>query len=150
MIQKNKDPNKIPLQEKEYLFANQSQIENSGKGLFTSIAIYKDEIIAIYKGKILAADQAAERAKNGKNIFFINLLDGTILDSAYSSCFAKFANDAAGLYKSDFKNNAKIGLDIKGNVCLIAVKNIKNNNEIFCNYGKRYWKNIPKVNHSSI
>lgn len=138
MYSKYKDPNKINLLEKEYLYISLSQIANSGKGLYTSIAIYKDEIIAIYKGKILSATEAKKKAAINKDAYFINLLDGTIMDSITSKCFAKFANDASGFSKTEFKNNAKISLDQKGNVCLIAIKNIKPENEIFCSYGKRY------------
>jgi uncharacterized protein len=135
-----KDSNKIYLPEKDYLYTKQSQIANSGKGLFAAITIYKDEIIAIYKGKILSNKEAEEKAKKGKDIYFINLLNGSIMDSMQSKCFAKFANDASGFSISDFKNNAKIALDEKGNVCLIATKNIKPESEIFCSYGKPYWK----------
>jgi uncharacterized protein len=134
------DPNKIPLPEKNYLYIGQSQIANSGKGLFTAVTIFKDEIIAIYKGRILNNMQAKAKAEKGKDAYFINLLDGSILDSKNSSCFAKYANDASGFSKSDFKNNAKIALDESGNVCLTATKNIKSNEEIFCSYGKNYWK----------
>jgi uncharacterized protein len=55
-------------------------------------------------------------------------------------CFAKYANDADGFLRSNFKNNAKIGLDEFDKVCLIATRNIKTNEEIFCSYGKKYWK----------
>jgi uncharacterized protein len=139
LYSKYKDPNKINLLEKEYLYISISQIASSGNGLFTSIAIYKDEIIAIYKGKILTATEAMHKAAANKDAYFINLIDGTIMDSIASKCFAKFANDASGFYENEFKNNAKISLDQNGNVCLIAIKNIKAEDEIFCSYGKRYW-----------
>jgi SET domain-containing protein len=133
------DINKINASESDYLYTNPSQITNSGKGLFTAITIYKDEIIAIYKGKILTKSEAKTKAEKGKDKYFINLLDGTILDSMPIKCFAKYANDATGFSKSDFKNNAKIGLDENENVCLIATRKIKQGEEVFCNYGKRYW-----------
>ena len=44
---------KIEAKEEDYLYINQSQIPNSGKGLFTAIPIFKDEIISVFKGKIL-------------------------------------------------------------------------------------------------
>ena len=133
------DVNKINASESDYLYTNPSQILNSGTGLFTAITIYKDEIIAIYKGKILTKNQAKIKADKGKDKYFINLLDGTILDSMAIKCFAKYANDATGFSKSDFKNNAKIGFDENENVCLIATRKIKQGEEVFCNYGKRYW-----------
>ena len=131
--------NKINAFESDYLYINPSQITNSGTGLFTAIAIYKDEIIAIYKGKILTKSQAKAKADKGKDKYFINLLDGTILDSMPIKCFAKYANDATGFSKSDFKNNSKIGLDENEKVCLIATRKIKQGEEVFCSYGKRYW-----------
>ncbi|WP_395059816.1 SET domain-containing protein-lysine N-methyltransferase [Flavobacterium sp.] len=133
------DINKINASESDYLYTNPSQITNSGTGLYTAITIYKDEIIAIYKGKILNKNEAKAKADKGKDKYFINLLDGTILDSITIKCFAKYANDATGFSKSDFKNNAKIGLDENENVCLIATRKIKQGEEVFCNYGKRYW-----------
>lgn len=139
MSQKLKNSNQISLLESDYLYVKQSQILNSGNGLFTAITIYKDEIIAKYRGRILSESVAKEKAKNGEDIYFISLLDGSIMDSKYSRCFAKFANDAVGFSKSEFKNNSKIAFDDDRNICLVATKNIKSENEIFCSYGKRYW-----------
>ena len=132
--------NNINALEEDYLYVQESQIPNSGKGLFTAIKIYKEEVITLFKGKILSNKEAETIAKSGNDQYFINLLDGTILDSNFVECFAKYANDASGFSISDFKNNAKIALDDEDNVCLIALKNIKSGEEIFCSYGKSYWK----------
>ena len=134
------DGNKINAPEANYLYINLSQIPNSGTGLFTAITIYKDEIIAVFKGRILTQREAKIKAEKGNDKYFINLLDGTIMDSMSVKCFAKYANDATGFSKSHFKNNAKISLDETGNVCLIATRKIKQEEEIFCSYGKKYWK----------
>lgn len=135
-----KDQNIIDAPESDYLYTQNSQIENSGMGLYTAITIYKDEIIAVYKGKTLSENEAKLLAEKGLDKYFINLLNGTILDSMPVACFAKFANDASGFSKSEFKNNAKITLDENNNVCLVATKKIKPEEEIFCSYGKKYWK----------
>ncbi len=100
----------------------------------------KEEIISIFKGKIITNNEAESIVKLNEDKYFINLLDGTILDSNTVDCFAKYANDSNGFTKSKYKNNSKITLDESNNVCLIATKNIKSNEEIFCSYGKRYWK----------
>ena len=134
------DENKILAEESDYLYIQTSQLPNSGKGLFTAIEIYKEEIISIFKGEILSDVEAELRVKNQANQYFMNLLDGTILDCRNTDCFAKFANDDSGFSKSDFKNNAKITLDENNNVCLIAIRKIKSGEEIFCDYGKKYWK----------
>lgn len=78
--------------------------------------------------------------KNNQDKYFINMIDGTIMDSMTTDCFAKYANDAEAFQNFQFQNNAKIALDDENNVCIIATKNIKSYNEIFCSYGKRYWK----------
>ncbi|MFM9989586.1 SET domain-containing protein-lysine N-methyltransferase [Flavobacterium sp.] len=134
------DGNKINALETDYLYLNPSRIPNSGTGLFTVITIYKEEIISVFKGRILTQSEAKIKAKKGNDKYFINLLDGTIMDSMSVKCFAKYANDATGFSKSDFKNNAKISLDETGNVCLIATRKIKQEEEIFCSYGRKYWK----------
>lgn len=134
------DQNTIQAEEEDYLYIKTSQLLNSGNGLFTAIDIYKGEIISIFKGEILSDAESEIRAKNNTNQYFMNLLDGSILDCKNTDCFAKYANDAIGFSKSEFKNNAKITLDENENVCLIAIRKIKSGEEIFCDYGKQYWK----------
>jgi uncharacterized protein len=102
--------------------------------------LYKDEIISLFKGEILTDTQAKLREKKGNDKYFINMIDGSIMDSMKVKCFAKYANDATGFSNSNFKNNSRIGLDEYDRVCLIATRNIKTNEEIFCSYGKKYWK----------
>lgn len=131
---------KIEALESDYLFIKNSKLPNAGKGLFTGIDIYKHEIIAVFEGEILTEMEAKNRVANGNDKYFINMIDGTIMDSMLVECFAKYANDAEAFKNSEFKNNAKISLDDDHNVCIIATKNIKTQNEIFCSYGKRYWK----------
>ena len=135
-----KNNNQIEAPESDYLYKSQSQIPNSGQGLFTVIDIYKDEIIAVVKGEILSDLEAKIRAEAGNDGYFINLLDGSVLDSKNVECFAKYANDAKGLVPSEFKNNTRITLDPDQNVCIEATRNIRANEELFCSYGNRYWE----------
>ncbi|MEI7509070.1 MAG: SET domain-containing protein-lysine N-methyltransferase [Flavobacterium sp.] len=138
MLEKNE--NKIQAEESDYLYVQTSQLPNSGNGLFTAIGIYKEEIVALFKGEVLSPSEAEIRIQNGADAYFMNLLDGTILDCRNTDGFAKYANDASGFSKSDFKNNATITLDENNNVCLKAIRKIKSGEEIFCAYGKNYWK----------
>jgi hypothetical protein len=131
---------KIEAPESDYLYIENSQIQNAGKGLFTAIEIYKHEVISIFKGEILTEIEAENRVQDGNDRYFINMIDGTIMDSMHVACFAKYANDAEAFGNSEYKNNTKITLDDDDNVCIIATKNIKSQSEIFCSYGKRYWK----------
>ncbi|MFN7045403.1 MAG: SET domain-containing protein-lysine N-methyltransferase [Flavobacterium sp.] len=131
---------KIEAPESDYLYIQDSQIKNAGKGLFTAIEIYPNEIISIFKGEILTDKEAQKRVSEENDRYFINMLDGTILDSMNVDCFAKYANDAEAFSKLEFKNNSKITLDDENNVCIVATKKIKSEQEIFCSYGVKYWK----------
>ena len=130
----------IEAPESDYLYIQDSQIPNAGKGLFTAIDIYPNEIISLFKGEILTDNEAQKRVSEGKDRYFINMLDGSILDSMHVDCFAKYANDAEAFSKLEFKNNSKITLDDDDNVCIVATKKIKSQQEIFCSYGVKYWK----------
>ena len=131
---------KIEAPESDYLYIQDSQITNAEKGLFTAIDIYPNEIISIFKGEILTDNEAQKRVSEGNDRYFINMLDGSILDSMNVDCFAKYANDAEAFSKLEFKNNSKITLDDDDNVCIVATKKIKSQQEIFCSYGVKYWK----------
>ena len=131
---------KIEAPESDYLYIQDSQITNAGKGLFTAIDIYPNEIISLFKGEILTDKEAQKRVSDGNDRYFINMLDGSILDSMNVDCFAKYANDAEAFSKLEFKNNSKITLDDDDNVCIVATKKIKSQQEIFCSYGVKYWK----------
>lgn len=134
--------NAIEAQEQDYLYCATSQIPEAGMGLFTAITIYKGEIISYFKGELLSNEEANSRASLGHNKYFMVMPNGSILDCMQTDCFAKFANDASGLMGSNFKNNAKIVLDEKQQVCLQATRKLKPLEEIFCSYGKRYWEAI--------
>ena len=130
----------IKALESDYLYFELSQIVNAGNGLYTAIDIYKNETIALFKGEIITNKEAEKRAKQKKDSCFINLLDGSIMDGMHVNCYAKYANDAEGIGNSSFKNNAEITLDEEDNVCLKATRTIPAGQEIFCSYGKPYWK----------
>lgn len=131
--------NKIEAPESDYLYVRPSQIQNAGEGLYTAIDIYEDEVISLFKGEILSQQEVEKRVQQKDDRYFINLLDGSIMDSMHTDCFAKYANDAAGSSGSNFKNNAEITLDEDNNVCIKASEKIKSGEEIFCSYGKPYW-----------
>lgn len=135
---------KIDAKEKDYLYVQESQIFGSGKGLYTAIPIYKDEVISLFKGEILELPEAQMRSEKRLDAYFINLPDGKIMDSMNVNCFAKYANDARGFVKTKFKINSSISLDENDNVCIISNRDIKMGEEIFCSYGKAYWLKFKK------
>jgi hypothetical protein len=129
-----------PSEEKDYLYIKRSQIKGAGKGLFTAIDIYKDEVITYFDGEIIDDDEAFRRAEKGKDKYFVILPEGKVMDSMPVDCFAKYANDAAAYPNGEFRNNANISLDDDDLPCLTAARKIKAGEEIFCGYGKKYWK----------
>jgi hypothetical protein len=130
----------IDAPEEDYLYVDPSQIKDAGKGLYTAIKIYKDEIIAVFEGEILTTQEIENRKKKNRDAYFIDLVSGGVLDSMNTECFAKYANDANGEVKSSFKNNAFITLNEKDKPCIVAGRVIKAGEEIFCSYGDNYWK----------
>jgi uncharacterized protein len=135
-----KDINKIDATESDYLYVCISQLPDSGKGLYTAINVYKDELIAVFKGKILTDQQAKFLAKKGNDKYFIQLLDGNIMDSMNVKCFAKYANDAKAYANSNFKNISKIAFNGCNKICIVAIRNIIAGEELFCSYGNIFWK----------
>ncbi|MEO8147428.1 MAG: SET domain-containing protein [Bacteroidia bacterium] len=135
---------RIDARESDYLYIAHSQVPNTGKGLYTVIPIWKGEIISFFKGELLSRREANKRAKKGHNKYFINMPDGSTMDSMHVKCFARYANDAEGFVKNKFKTNSVITLDDNDKVCLVAKKYIKAGEEIFCRYGKKYWMQFEK------
>jgi len=129
----------LDADEEDYLYVDISQIPNSGKGLFTSIPIEKDEIISKYVGEILSDKEAQKRVDDKDDQYFMSLPSGEMFDCKFTKCFAKYANDAEGL-PTKFKNNSFIAMDDDDNVVLVAKRDIKAGEEIFTGYGRSYWK----------
>lgn len=138
-------PDSIDAKESDYLYIKDSQIPNAGKGLYTSIPIFKNEIISVFKGKLLSKAETEIREKRGEDRYFIVMLDGSVMDSMKVNCFAKYANDAEGLISIGYTNNATITLDDDNRVCLVAICEIASGEEIFCSYGRKYWKKHGKL-----
>jgi hypothetical protein len=134
------DPDAIPLAEEEYLYTALSGLPNAGLGLYTAIPFYADEVIAIFHGVRLSTRAARERAAQGLDRYFMELPDGTTLDTMGVECFAKYANDAQGSSRGALRNNAVITLNDDDRVCLRATRRILTGKEVLCGYGKRYWQ----------
>ncbi len=125
----------------KYLYVKKSAIPNSGKGLFTKVAIPKGERIVEYKGKITAwKDVKNEDGKNGY-IFYVKRYH--VIDARPTpQHLARYANDAKGLSKvKGLRNNCDYVTD--GLKAYIESKrDIPAGAEILVDYGPDYWKTI--------
>lgn len=133
-------PVAIEAKESDYLYTGISGIKNAGNGLFTAIPIFPNEIIAVFQGRILSEEEITDKIFHRLDAYFINMPDGTTLDCMDSKCFAGYANDAHGHSRHHRPNNAIIALNEGGDVCLVATRKIPTGAEIFCGYGRQYWK----------
>lgn len=131
--------NAIEALEADYLYLEKSQLPDAGMGLYTAIDIYKDEIIAVFIGEIITTEQARELAISNEDQYFINMVNGSILDCKNVAGFAKYANDCKGTMNAKFNNCSKIIMDERNNIAIVATRKIKMGSEIFCDYGKKYW-----------
>lgn len=130
-------------QEAKFLLVKESQIPDAGKGLFLRTDKKKGELVALFRGEVLTYEEAELRAAKKEDGYFINMSNGTILDSMHVECFAKYANDAHGLGKSKFRTNSEIQLSGSPDIVyLIAMRDIRAGEEVFTSYGRKYWKNF--------
>ncbi len=129
----------IALAEADYLYVAESLLPQAGKGLYTAIRIYAGEIVAVFEGELLSDDDADLRRKANEDGYFIQLLNGKIMDSMHTHCLAKYANDAAGSPMLKVRNNAVIALNEQQQICIVATKNIRAGEEVYVSYGKAYW-----------
>ena len=129
----------IDMAEADYLYVAESLLPQAGKGLYTAIRIYAGEIVAVFEGELLSEEEAELRRKAHEDGYFIQLLNGKIMDSMHTHCFAKYANDSAGSPMLKVRNNAVIALNEQQQICIVAIRNIKAGEEVYVSYGKAYW-----------
>ncbi len=122
------------------LNVKKSQIQNAGKGLFTTSKILKGSKVIEYKGEIIDWKEYEKRVANDEDgyLFFINKKN--CIDAYHTPQHkARYANDAEGLsVVKGLKNNCKY--EVFNNKCfIVAEKNINAGEEIFVTYTKEYW-----------
>lgn len=114
-----------------------SNIPNSGRGLFTKIDIKKGTPISEFTG-VPISDEEMEKLEGPEKHYLVAKSDGSTINVYNSDSPAIYVNDA---HNTDFKNNSKIKELSDGGVWLVATKNIKAGEEIYCSYGTDYWEN---------
>ena len=117
-----------------------SNIDRNGKGLYATKDIKEGTRIIDYVGKIITKKQTeeSERFDNSKPIYLFNLNNRYDLDGDLKSNIARLINHSCS-------NNCDYeGKGLK--LWVVAIKNIKRNEELTCDYGFSYdsdYKQFP-------
>ena len=117
-----------------------SNIDRNGKGLYAAQDIKEGTRIIDYVGKIITKKQTeeSERFDNSKPIYLFNLNNRYDLDGDVKSNIARLINHSCS-------NNCDYeGKGLK--LWVVAIKNIKKNEELTCDYGFSYdsdYKQFP-------
>ncbi|MBZ4189574.1 SET domain-containing protein [Niabella beijingensis] len=124
------------------LFVKISTLPNAGKGLFTKVAIAKNEIVTEYTGHVVPWKDVADDADNG---YIFHIDDETVIDARNDlSSFGRYANDAAGLERvKGIRNNTEY-VEEGARVFLKAKTDIPAGGEILVSYGPQYWKQVKE------
>ncbi len=116
----------------------------AGYGLFTRVVIHRGDRIVEYRGRLRLWREA--KKEDGYNGYLLRLNRTTAIDALpYKKAYGRFANDAAGLYRTrGLHNNAEYL--IYGCQCFIeAIRTIPKGAEIFVGYGQEFWALQRKI-----
>lgn len=130
------------------LYIKQSQIQNSGLGVYTSDFIANNTLIDEYIGDIVKI--GGPYVVNIDDIFGIDAF-------GFPRCYMGMMNDASFVSKKTIKKNRKkitivcenknflennCEFIIEKNQCFVhSTKDIQKDEELFISYGKSYWEN---------
>jgi SET domain-containing protein len=132
----------MPLLEKQ-LVVKRSTLKGAGKGLFTKTDIVRDTKIVEYKGKITKWKDVNDR--KGLNGYIYYVTRNHVIDAwDTKEAFARYANDARGMLRTDGLSN-NCTYRIEGlRVFIYSMRNIPAGSELFVGYGKEYWDIIKE------
>ena len=123
------------------LIVKESQLPNSGKGLFTEREIKKGEVVCQYEGERITWAEAIKRNEVDKGGYVYYITKKNCIDAIdLVDTFGRYANDAAGLGRvKGLRNNSTY--EVRDNhVYIVATRKIKAGSEVFVSYGRQYWK----------
>jgi SET domain-containing protein len=116
------------------LYIDNSNIKNAGLGVFAGEFIKKGTIIGEYIGK---------NKDSGGDFTYIKS-NGKVIDASdLPRCYCAMINDSIG---SKFFNNC-IFVEDKNKVYVVAIENIKEDEELFISYNVDYWRGKFNDNH---
>lgn len=125
----------------------------AGKGLFAwskegrrDIVYKPGETITLYEGERLTQAQLTKRFGDDTAPYAIDV-GGGVIDAACRRGAGAIANAPrnGGASNAEFRSGKKAGMHV---VKLVAIKPIRHNEEILCDYGEIYW-NYARGKHST-
>lgn len=125
------------------LLVKKSRIPGAGKGLFTTKPIKKDARIIEYKGEIIGWKDYNERVKKNEDGYLFYFSRKKCVDAYHTPQYkARYANDAMGITRiKGVRNNSHY--EVHDDKCyIVAARDIKAGEEIYCDYTRDYWKDI--------
>ncbi|HWY36969.1 MAG TPA: SET domain-containing protein-lysine N-methyltransferase [Bacteroidia bacterium] len=125
------------------LIVKKSQIPRAGKGLFTTKPYKKDDKIIEYRGEIIGWKEYNDRVKRQEDGYLFYFNRKRCVDAFNTPRYkARYANDALGIVRvKGLRNNSHY--EVHDEKCyIVAARNIKAGEEIFCDYTRDYWKCI--------
>ncbi|MGZ3865749.1 MAG: SET domain-containing protein [Bacteroidia bacterium] len=125
------------------LVVKKSRLPGAGKGLFTTKPYKKDDRIIEYRGEIIGWKDYNERVKRNEDGYLFFVRRDKCIDAFKTPQYkARFANDAAGIVRvKGLRNNSHYEVH-DDRAYIVAARDIKAGEEIFCDYTKDYWKCI--------
>jgi uncharacterized protein len=131
----------MALLEKE-LEIKTSTIPGAGKGLFTKVSIPKGTRIVEYKGTVTTWDVVKDDPTNAY-IYFVK--PNHVIDAReHPKMMARYVNDAKGLVRTKTRTNNAQFKNEGLRVYIIATKDIQPGEEIFVEYGRKYWDTVRR------
>jgi len=138
--------NEFHLQKKE------SNIENAGVGLFVidtkkgenDIIFKPNQKICDYDGDVITHDTLNLRYRHYTAPYAIELHNKLYEDASIHRGIGSLINHA-----NDAHANCRLSISRQNKAQIIATKNIRNNTELLCNYGRSYRMNEQGVQSST-
>ncbi len=134
---------------RDSIFLKKSSIQNAGLGVFVAIDFQENDIITEYLGKKINNEQVEQLTSQNK-FHYIAQLSKDISIDGYR--FEKIKNSFGfGSMINDIQNKKKTNCALfattknrRLSLFIVAIKPIYQNEELFLNYGLKYWNQFTK------
>jgi SET domain-containing protein len=146
----------IHMKYKHYLAIEESEIPGAGKGVFVfdihkeedEVVFKKGDRICYYDGEVLTHEQFKQRYKtldhDKTTPYVVELNKGKFEDAAIKRGIGSMIN-----HKPSRECNCKLSITKNNRAQILAIKNIKNYEELYINYGRSYRFNEEGVETST-